>query len=406
MKQRVHHILQLAVVLALVLSMMPFQSVSAQDKISDKADLVDTAIAAGNFTILVELVQAAGLEETLRGEGPFTVFAPTDDAFAAVPAETLDALANDPAALESVLLYHVVPGRLIAALISDGKEVTTAQGEMALFSFADGVKKINNATIVSSDILAANGVIHVIDSVILPPSITGETPAEAEENAEGEEAAAEEPTAEASTAMTETVASETALADIVDTAVAAGSFNTLVAAVQAAGLVDALKGEGPFTVFAPTDDAFAALPQETIDALLADPTGDLTQILLYHVVAGKVLAGDLSDGLEADTLQGKPLLFVLSDDGAKVNDANIIATDIETSNGVIHVIDSVLLPPADEAVAEEAVAEEAPAEATAGDGAPEQLPVTGAESNSGTLIALLVLAAIGAVAIVTRRRMA
>ena len=148
MKQRVRHMLQLAVVLALMLSMMPLQGVIAQEKMSDKADIVDTAIAAGDFTTLVELVQAAGLEETLRGEGPFTVFAPTDAAFAAVPAETLDALAADPAALESVLLYHVVPGRLIAALISDGKEVATAQGENVIFSFADGVKKVNDATIV------------------------------------------------------------------------------------------------------------------------------------------------------------------------------------------------------------------------------------------------------------------
>ena len=466
MKQRVRHMLQLAVVLALMLSMMPLQGVIAQEKMSDKADIVDTAIAAGDFTTLVELVQAAGLEETLRGEGPFTVFAPTDAAFAAVPAETLDALAADPAALESVLLYHVVPGRLIAALISDGKEVATAQGENVLFSFADGVKKVNGATIVGKDIQAANGVIHVIDSVILPPSISGEAPAADEAAAEGEAAASDEATAEASTVMTDTVSAEAteamtetvateateamtdtvsaeateamtetvateeaapeassdetmaAMADIVDTAVAAGSFNTLVAAVQAAGLVDALKGEGPFTVFAPTDDAFAKLPQETIDALLADPTGDLTQILLYHVVAGKVMAADLSDGLEADTLQGKPVAFTLSDGGAMVNDANIIATDIETSNGVIHVIDSVILPPADEAMAEEAMAEEkpaeeatteaAPAEAAATDGAPEKLPVTGAETNTnlGTLIALLVLAAVGALAFVTRRRTA
>ena len=478
MKQRVRHMLQLAVVLALMLSMMPLQGVIAQEKMSDKADIVDTAIAAGDFTTLVELVQAAGLEETLRGEGPFTVFAPTDAAFAAVPAETLDALAADPAALESVLLYHVVPGRLIAALISDGKEVATAQGENVFFSFADGVKKVNGATIVGKDIQAANGVIHVIDSVILPPSISGEAPAADEAAAEGEAAASDEATAEASTVMTDTVSAEAteamtdtvsaeateamtetvateateamtdtvsaeateamtetvateeaapeassdetmaAMADIVDTAVAAGSFNTLVAAVQAAGLVDALKGEGPFTVFAPTDDAFAKLPQETIDALLADPTGDLTQILLYHVVAGKVMAADLSDGLEADTLQGKPVAFTLSDGGAMVNDANIIATDIETSNGVIHVIDSVILPPADEAMAEEAMAEEkpaeeatteaAPAEAAATDGAPEKLPVTGAETNTnlGTLIALLVLAAVGALAFVTRRRTA
>jgi len=206
MKQRVRHTLQLAVVLALVLSMMPFQGVFAQETMSDKADLVDTAIAAGDFNTLVELVQAAGLEETLRGEGPFTVFAPTDEAFAAVPAETLDALANDPAALESVLLYHVVPGRLIRALISDGKEVATAQGENVLFSFVDGVKKVNDATLVGKDIQASNGVIHVIDSVLLPPSMGGATAAASDEAA-GEEAAAGE-SAAATETMTDTVSAE------------------------------------------------------------------------------------------------------------------------------------------------------------------------------------------------------
>ncbi len=119
----------------------------------------------------------------------------------------------------------------------------------------------------------------------------------------------------------------------------------LVAAVQAAGLVDTLKGDGPFTVFAPTDEAFAKLPAGTVDALLADPEGALKQILLYHVVPGKVLSSDLSDGMEAATVQGENVKFTLGDGKAMVNDANIVAADIETSNGVIHVIDSVILPP-------------------------------------------------------------
>ena len=136
--------------------------------------------------------------------------------------------------------------------------------------------------------------------------------------------------------------------DIVDTAVGAGSFTTLVAAVEAAGLVDTLKGEGPFTVFAPTDDAFAALPEGTVDTLLEDPSGDLTQILLYHVVPGKVMAADVSDGLEAETAQGSMVSFSVSDGSVMINDANIVTTDIETSNGVIHVIDAVILPPSGE----------------------------------------------------------
>ena len=429
MKQRVRTVLQVAAVCMLLLSLAPFQAI-AQDSMSEKANLVETAIAAGDFTTLVELVEAAGLAETLQGEGPFTVFAPTDAAFAAVPADVLEALAADPEALQSVLLYHVVPGRLVAALISDGKEVATAEGSNVLFSFADGVKKVNGATIVAKDIQASNGVIHVIDSVILPPAIAaalGIAEAAPAEAATAEEGAAAEatPTQEAESAVE--------LADIVDTAVAAGSFNTLTAAVQAAGLVDALKGDGPFTVFAPTDEAFAALPAETVDALLADPTGDLTQILLYHVVPGKVMAADLSDGLEVDTLQGAPVLFTLSDAGAKINDANIIATDIEASNGVIHVIDSVILPPLEETAAEdaaaatpeavateavaaeeaaatpEAVATEAVAaeEAATEAPAPDALPVTGADSNNfGVLAVTFLLIVIAGAVFVTRRRMA
>jgi uncharacterized surface protein with fasciclin (FAS1) repeats len=288
------------------------------------ADIVDTAIAAGSFTTLVAAVEAAGLVETLKGEGPFTVFAPTDDAFAAIPKETLDALLADPSGdLTQILLYHVVPGKVMAADVTDGLEAATVQGAPVTFSVADGVVKINDATIVTTDIEASNGVIHVIDAVIMPP---------ADEAAAATEAPAEEAAAP--------------VGDIVDTAIAAGSFTTLVAAVEAAGLVETLKGEGPFTVFAPTDDAFAAIPAETLTALLADPSGDLTQILLYHVVPGKVMAADVTDGLEAATVQGAPVIFSIADGVVKINDATIVTTDIETSNGVIHVIDAVIMPPA------------------------------------------------------------
>jgi uncharacterized surface protein with fasciclin (FAS1) repeats len=141
-------------------------------------------------------------------------------------------------------------------------------------------------------------------------------------------------------------------ADIVDTAVAAGDFSTLVTAVQAAGLEETLRGEGPFTVFAPTDDAFAALPDGTLDALLADPSGDLTSILTYHVVAGDVRAADVVglDGQEVATVNGASFVVNVGDDGSVSltdgagNEIGVVATDIETSNGVIHVIDGVLLP--------------------------------------------------------------
>ena len=133
--------------------------------------------------------------------------------------------------------------------------------------------------------------------------------------------------------------------DIVDTAVEAGSFTTLVTAVQAAGLEETLRGEGPYTVFAPTDDAFAAVPKETLDALLADPKGALTDVLTYHVVPGKVMSTDLSDGMQAETVNGQPLDITVADDGTvMVNGATVVTADIETANGVIHVIDTVLVP--------------------------------------------------------------
>ncbi|MDW3224152.1 MAG: fasciclin domain-containing protein [Paracoccaceae bacterium] len=132
--------------------------------------------------------------------------------------------------------------------------------------------------------------------------------------------------------------------DIVDTAVDAGSFTTLVAAVQAAGLVDTLKGDGPFTVFAPTDEAFAALPEGTVESLLLEENKEqLVAILTYHVVPGKVMSTDLSDGMTATTVQGGDLTVDLGE-GVKINTASVTAADVETSNGVIHVVDTVILP--------------------------------------------------------------
>lgn len=153
--------------------------------------------------------------------------------------------------------------------------------------------------------------------------------------------------ATAATAMLAGAAmAQDAASDIVDTAVAAGDFTTLVTAVQAAGLVDTLKGEGPFTVFAPTDAAFAALPEGTVETLLKPENKDqLVSILTYHVVPGAVKSSDLTEGMTAATVQGGNVTFTL-DGGAKVNGANITAADIAASNGVIHVIDAVIMPPA------------------------------------------------------------
>ncbi len=276
-------------------------------------DIVDTAAAAGSFTTLLAAADAAGLVDALKGEGPLTVFAPTDDAFAALPAGTVEGLLADPEALAAILLYHVVPGKVMAADVTDGLVAETLNGASVTFSTMGGVM-INGANVVAADVEASNGVIHVIDAVILPPA---------------PEAAMPE------------------LMDIVDTAAAAGSFTTLLAAAEAAGLVDALKGEGPLTVFAPTDEAFAAALTAlglTAEALLAD-TETLTSILLYHVAAGKVMSTDLVDGMLVETLNGASATISLGE-GAMIDGANIITADVEASNGVIHVIDAVILPPA------------------------------------------------------------
>ena len=152
--------------------------------------------------------------------------------------------------------------------------------------------------------------------------------------------------AAAAAAALSTAAFAGAKKDIVDTAVGAGSFETLVAAVQAAGLVDTLKGDGPFTVFAPTDEAFAALPEGTVENLLKPENKDmLTAILTYHVVPGKVMSTDLQDDMEAATVQGEAVTIDL-DNGVMVEGASVVSADIETSNGVIHVIDKVILPDA------------------------------------------------------------
>jgi transforming growth factor-beta-induced protein len=286
-----------------------------------KKDIVDTAVAAGSFKTLATALGAAGLVDALKGAGPFTVFAPTDEAFAALPAGTLDALLKDPKALGEVLKYHVVSGAVKAADVVKLSEAKSLQGEPIAIKVDGSKVMVNGANVVSTDIETSNGIIHVIDAVILPPSM-----AKAEEKMEAK--------------------------DIVDTAVAAGSFKTLAAALGAAGLVDALKGEGPFTVFAPTDEAFAALPAGTVYGLLKDPEA-LAEILKYHVVAGKVMAADAAKLTEAETLQGAPIAISVKDGKVMINDAEVVSADVEASNGVIHVINKVILPPAEGAMMDE-----------------------------------------------------
>lgn len=323
-------------------------SPSQETSTAAEMDIVETAIAAGDFTTLVAAVQAADLVETLQGDGPFTVFAPTDAAFAALPEGTVESLLEDPAgALQDILLYHVLPGEVKAVdvLNSIGAAVEMANGQPAQLTVDGNRVLLANAGFVATDIQTSNGIIHVIDAVMLPPA--ADAPAdEPTSDPAPEEAAPEELTA------VSPVEPSPATMNIVDTAVAAGDFATLVAAVQAAGLVETLQGEGPFTVFAPTDAAFAALPAGAVDALLQDPTGALTNVLLYHVLPGAVAAADVValDNSAVTTANGDYVVVRVADGVVKINDATVTVTDIETSNGIIHVIDAVLIPPTKDVV--------------------------------------------------------
>jgi uncharacterized surface protein with fasciclin (FAS1) repeats len=263
-------------------------------------DIVDTAVAAGQFETLVTAVKAAGLVETLKSDGPFTVFAPTDEAFAKLPKGTIKALLADPDRLGAILKYHVVPGRVMAADVVKLSSAKTALGQSLNIKSSGGVM-VGNANVVKTDIETSNGVIHVIDTVLIPAN------------------------------------------DIIETARTVGSFKTLLAALEAADLTSALQGDGPFTVFAPTDEAFAKLPKGTVESLLND-IPKLQSILTYHVVAGKVMASDVVNLSEAKTLQGQSVRIDASS-GVKINTARVVKADVAAENGVIHVIDAVLLPP-------------------------------------------------------------
>jgi uncharacterized surface protein with fasciclin (FAS1) repeats len=290
-----------------------------EEEMMEAKSIAEIASEDGRFTTLVAAVEAAGLVDTLAGEGEFTVFAPTDDAFAALPEGTIESLLEDPeGALKDILLYHVLSQAVPAADVVNYEGAETVQGENVAISVVDGEVVLNDsAKVILTDIAASNGIIHVIDAVILPPSIT--------------EAAAEEDMMDAKS--------------IAEIAVEDGRFTTLVAALDAAGLVDTLAGEGEFTVFAPLDDAFAALPEGTVETLLEDPQGDLTNILLYHVVEGAVPAETVVTLDSAPTLQGSDIHITVTDDGVFLNDTvEVILTDVLASNGIIHVIDGVLIP--------------------------------------------------------------
>jgi transforming growth factor-beta-induced protein len=281
-------------------------SASTASRSEGDKNIVQTALAAGQFTTLASLLTKAGLVDTLSNGGPFTVFAPTDAAFAKVPKATLDALAENPPQLKSVLLYHVVPGRVTAADVVKLTSAKTLDGRSIAIKVADGSVYVDGAKVATPDVMASNGVIHVIDSVLIPKAAP---PAK----------------------------------NIVQSAVAAGQFKTLASLLTKAGLAGALQGKGPFTVFAPTDAAFAKVPKATLAALGKDKA-KLRAVLLYHVVKGKVTAAQAMKLRSAKTLNGKSLAIHVRAGKVLVGGATVAKADVNASNGVIHVINKVLIP--------------------------------------------------------------
>lgn len=269
------------------------------------------------FSVLVETVQAAGLESTLNGAGPFTVFAPTNNAFTSLLTElglTKAQLLADKTLLTAVLTYHVLPAKVEKSAVAPGKPITTVQGGIFKVEVASsGALTIQDgrnrtATITATNVAASNGVVHVIDKVLLPAN-----------------------------------------RNIVETAQALPDFSVLVEAVVAANLATALSGSGPFTVFAPNNAAFTELLTrlgQTKAQLLAN-TNLLTSVLRYHVVNSRVLKADVPVGTAIATLEPNRTFTVdntLTITDARGGKARIVTTDVFASNGVIHVIDRVILP--------------------------------------------------------------
>ncbi len=344
-------------------------------------DLPTLLANEGQFSTLLAAVDAAGLNGLLQGAGPFTLLAPSDDAFAALLDQTgmtQDDLLANTQLLKQVILQHVIPGRYLFRDLTSGPTLPSLLvGQSVSFDLTSGVFTANGANILDVDNLASNGVMLVVDSVILPPSVQAML------------APAEAPTAEPTVAPTEAPAVAgvpAALPDLSTLLANDGQFSTLVAVVDAAGLNGLLQSDGPFTLLAPSDDAFAALLDQTgmtQDDLLAN-TQLLKQIILQHLIPGRYLFRDLTSGPTLPSLLvGQSVSFDLTSGVFTANGANILDVDNLASNGVMLVVDSVILPPSVQAMlapaeptAEAPTAEPtvAPTEAPAVAGVPAERP--------------------------------
>lgn len=282
-------------------------------------DILTTAAQNGSFTTLTNLVVAADLDEALQSESHFTVFAPTDKAFSALPEETIQQL-TDPknkSQLADILKYHVLDS---AITIADQppknplRKARTLQGQAIRFERVGSQLMVNESLVITKNIKCSNGIIHVIDKVLTPPP--------------------KQPS-------------------LLDLATGNDDFSTLVAAVKAAGLTELLVGDKALTILAPTNEAFSKLPSSTLEELLKPENKDqLIAILSYHVIEGKVTAKQVVGVEDAKTLSGGSVKFTIQDGQLKVNESNVIKNDLSASNGIVHVIDTVLLPAKEDSVAE------------------------------------------------------
>ncbi len=322
-------ILTLPSLAACALALAPLAASAGECPLSKKAHttqvaaepktIVETAAGSKDFSTLVAAVKAAALAETLSGKGPFTVFAPTNEAFAKLPKGTVETLLKpeNKKQLNAILTYHVVPGAVYSDAATKLDRAKSVEGSEIPIKATDKGLMVGGAKVVKADLPCSNGVIHVIDTVLMPPTKGDAAPSTAAK----------------------------ALPTVVETAMANEDFSTLVAAVKAAGLAETLSGKGAFTVFAPTNEAFAKLPKGTVESLLKPEAKEkLTAILTYHVVPGKVMAADVMKVEKAKTVQGGDVSVSASDKGVMIDGAKVVKADIECGNGVIHVIDSVLMP--------------------------------------------------------------
>lgn len=279
---------------------------TAQHRSNRGNDIIDTAVAAGSFNTLATALEAAGLVGTIKDANSLTVFAPTDEAFEKLPEGTVESLLKpeNKDQLIAVLTYHVAKGRVRAQEVAGLRTVETLNGQRIDIGVTDGRIQLNESNVISADIRASNGIIHVIDEVLIPES-----------------------------------------KKIPEIAQRAGDFGTLVTALQEAKLVEPLLGKGPFTVLAPTDNAFSSLPEGTVASLLKpENRDDLQRILKYHVVEGRLYTDDFLKNRTYTTLAGVKVKLAFNNGGFKANSSNVVASDIDAANGVIHVIDAVLLP--------------------------------------------------------------